>query len=221
MQFIYSNEASQSSLLVKEELYKYIIKARRSKINDILYFRNLLDDKLYFYKIICINKRDALLELIDSCIKIVEQDKKLHLIWSVVDPKTIEKQLPYLNEIGLDKISFYYADFSQKSFKLNFDKFEKILINSSQQCGRSSIIKLDIIESLDEVLAEDTSFVLNFSNNRLSDDKNVKTIILGCEGGFSKEELQKIPSTKIIGLGTNLILRSETAATVLSSKILL
>ena len=222
MQFVYSKFAGDNTLSVETDIYKYLIKARRHKVGDVISFRNLRNALLYEYEINNISKKDATLSLKKSTEKIVEQEKKLHIIWSVVDPKTIEKQLPYLNEIGVDKISFVYADYSQKSFKLNFEKFEKILINSSQQCGRSSIIKLEEIDSLDNFLGSNlNTYALNFSENRLDNSSKIEQIVIGCEGGFSKKEIELFSSDKVIGLESNLILRSETAITAIASKILL
>ncbi len=222
MQFIYCSDAGNSSLTISDDIYKYLFKARREKVGAKVTFRNLIDSNIYYYEVSSISKRDALLNLISHEELIVESNKKLHIIWCVVDSKTIEKQLPYLNEIGVDKISFVYCDYSQKSFKLNFEKYEKILFNSSQQCGRSSIIKLDIIDSLDKVLeSHKDCYMFNFSQNHIDTNKDIKTIIIGCEGGFSKKEIAKFDSEKIVGIDSNLILRSETAITVVASKLLL
>lgn len=222
MQFVYNIEAGEQSLEIKDDIYKYIIKARRNSVGDKISFRNLNDSFLYTYEISMIAKKDATLFLVSKEEKIVEQEKKLHILWSVVDPKTIEKQLPYLNEIGVDKITFVYSDFSQKNFKLNFEKFEKILINSSQQCGRSSKIKLEIIDSLEEFLkVNPDTYMLNFSDKTLDEVSDIKTIAIGCEGGFSSDEITMFNSSNIVGLKSNLILRSETATTAVASKILL
>lgn len=222
MQFVYYIDAGNSSLTINDEIYKYLFKVRREKIGDEIIFRNLKDSYLYRYEVVNISKKDALLKFLSKDELIVESNKKLHIIWCVVDTKTIEKQLPYLNEIGVDKISFVYCDYSQKSFKLNFEKYEKILINSSQQCGRSSIIKLDKIASLDEVLSKHNDcYMFNFSENHIDDNKDIETIIIGCEGGFSKKEESKFDSEKIVGINSSLILRSETAVTVVASKLLL
>ena len=222
MQFVYNIEAGNESLIIKDDIYKYIIKARRNSVGDKVAFRNLNDTFLYTYEIAMIAKKDASLNFISKEEKIVEQDKKLHILWSVVDPKTIEKQLTYLNEIGVDKITFVYADYSQKNFKLNFEKFEKILINSSQQCGRSSLIKLELIASLDEFLSlNPDTYMLNFSTKTIDEVSDIQTVFIGCEGGVSKCEIEKFDSEKIVGLKSNLILRSETAITAVASKILL
>ena len=222
MQFVYLENCGDANLTISDEVYRYLFKARREKIGAKVFFRNLKDTFLYEYEIISISKKEAMLNLLRKEEKVLESNKKLHIIWSVVDSKTIEKQLPYLNEIGVDKISFVYTDYSQKSFKLNLEKYEKILINSSQQCGRSSIIKLNIIDSFEDILSvyPDT-YMFNFSDNFINNNKNIEIVLVGCEGGFSQKEILKFDSEKIVGVDSSLILRSETAVTVVASKLLL
>ncbi len=223
MQYTFDENAGISQLVLENENYKHLIKARRQKIGDILSFRNLKNSLLYDYKIISINKKNAILELFSSEERKVEVEKKLHLGWCIVDPKTIEKELPYLNELGVDKITFFPSDYSQKNFKLNFEKLEKILINSSQQCGRSSIIKLESEKNLKEFIQKNQdSYILNFSLKVVDDVKeDIKTIIIGCEGGFSKSEIESFNQEKIIGFKTPLILKSQTAINAITSKIII
>lgn len=222
MQFVYYEQAGEETLSVDSEIHKYLFKIRRHNIDEKIAFRNLKDEMLYWYKVTNISKKEALLQRDAYERKPVVASKSLHIIWSVVDPKTIEKQLPYLNEMGVDKISFFYGKYSQKNFKLNFDKFEKILINSSQQCGRSNIIKLAMLESLDVALEQyPEAYMLNFSSACINDNSTIQTIVIGNEGGFDKSETEKFDSEKIIGLNSKLILRSETAASAVAAKILL
>ncbi len=222
MQFIYNNLSGQSSLSIQDELYKYIIKARRHNIGEVLYFRNLVDENLYQYKIESISKKEALLFLVSQEEKSVQNSQNIHLAWCVVDTKTIEKELPYLNELGVKKISFVYADYSQKNFKLNFEKYNKILINSSQQCGRSSLMQFEVFNSVDEYLKSyPNSYMFNFSKNYIDEVCSfVDNIIIGCEGGFSKREIELFETSKIVGVNSNLILKSETAVTLVVSKLL-
>ncbi len=223
MQFTYHQEASQEFLTVDNETYKYLFKARRHKIEDEIYFRNLDDKNIYLYKVIEINRKDARLELVSFEEKIVENNKKLHLAWCVVDPKTVEKNIASLNELGLEKITFIYCEYSQKNFKLNLEKLEKILLNSSSQCGRSSIIKLEICKSLDEFLSLNKNvYLLDFSKQNIETKKDeIETLLLGCEGGFSETERETFDTDKIVGFNSNLILRSETAAISAVSKIII
>ena len=223
MQYTYSEFCGTTILEIKDETYNYLIKARRHKIDDEIYFRNLKDNNIYLYKINNIDKKKAILNLISSEEKIVVNEKKLHLGWCVVDPKTIEKYITSLNEIGVNKITFIYADYSQKNFKINIEKLEKILINSSTQCGRSNIIKLEVCKNLEQFIKENEDvYFLNFSTICIDDKKDeIKTLVIGCEGGFSKNEREKFNKDFIVGFNSNLILRSETAIISASSKILL
>lgn len=222
MQFTFFEQAGIKSIEIDGDLYKYIIKARRHEVDEIIPFRNLEDNLLYFYKIVSIDRKKAFLELQNSEEKIVENEKKLHLGWCVVDPKTVEKSIASLNELGIEKITFIYCEYSQKNFKMNFEKLNKILVNSSSQCGRSSIIKLEECKSLNDFLKNNPeSYILDFSDKNVSDESNINTLIIGCEGGFSKTEREKFNSEKVVGFDSNLILRSETAVVAAASKILI
>ena len=223
MQFIYDKNAKNELLKIEDENYNYIIKARRHKLDDILDFRNLEDDILYSYKISQIDKKSLSLNLLKKEEKIIENSKKLHLAWCVVDPKTIYENIASLNELGVDKITFVYSDFSQKNFKINFEKLEKILINSSSQCGRSSIIKLDIYKNIDTFIADNPdTYFLDFSQTSI-DSKvlDIKTLMIGTEGGFSKRERELFNKNFIVGFSSNLILKSQTAIISATSKIIL
>ena len=221
MQFVYHEQSGESVLHIEDELYKYLIKVRRHTLQESIFFRNLKENNLYEYKIESISKKSALLHLVHQETQRKENDQNIHLAWCVVDTKTIEKELPSLNELGVKKISFVYADYSQKNFKLNFEKYTKILINSCQQCGRSSLIEFEVFKSVDEFLKTyPKSFMFNFSSTYLEANLGIQTIIIGCEGGFSKREVELFDASKIVGVKSNLILRSETAVTVVASKLL-
>ena len=223
MQFIYDKNAKNELLKIEDENYNYIVKARRHKLDDILDFRNLEDDFLYSYKISQIDKKSLYLNLLKKEEKIIENSKKIHLAWCVVDPKTIYENIASLNELGVDKITFVYSDFSQKNFKINFEKLEKILINSSSQCGRSSIIKLDIYKNIDTFIKDNPdTYFLDFSKTSI-DSKvlDIKTLMIGTEGGFSKRERELFNKNFVVGFSSNLILKSQTAIISATSKIIL
>ncbi len=221
MQFSYHKNSGNQILKIDGSLYTHLFKARR-ETKKIFYFRNLKDNYLYKYNLNSINRREAILDLISSKIVEIKPKKELHIGWCIVDPKSIEKNIASLNELGVTKITFFYCQYSQKKYKINFDKLEKLLINSSMQCGRSNIIELLSCNNLDEFLQlYPNSYMLNFSSNYITDENkdNIKTIIIGCEGGFSEDEISKILKNNIIGIDSNIILRSETAALFLASKL--
>jgi len=221
MQFTYHKDSGSQTIEIEAELHKYLFKVRRHSIEDTLFFRNLLDKKLYSYSVQNIDRRKTTLQLLSSQEKLIEPQKELHIGWCKIDPKSIEKVIASLNELGVTKITFINCEFSQRKYTINYEKLEKLLINSSQQSGRSSIIKLQECESLDLFLEQHPdSYMFNFSSNLIDDKKDdIKTIIIGCEGGFSNNETEKINDDKIVGINSNLILRSETGVITIASKI--
>lgn len=222
MQFTYHENAKDDILIIEAELHKYLFKVRRVDSSKNIYFRNLIDNNIYEYKVENIDRRKTTLSLVGFEEKIIKPKKELHLGWCVIDPKSVEKYIASLNELGVTKITFIYCQYSQKQYKISFEKLEKLLINSSQQSGRSSLIKLEYSDSLEKFLEKNPdSYMFNFSKNNIEEEKqNIKTIILGCEGGFSNDEISTIKENKIVGIDSSLILRSETAALTIASKIL-
>ena len=222
MLYLYHKEAGKPQLTLIGDEHRYIFKVRRHKANDTLYLRNLEDGLLHRYRIITIDKRSVILELQESQVLEVKAKESLHIGWCVIDPKSIEKVITSLNEMGVEKITFIYCKRSQKSFKIDFKRLEKILLNSSQQSGRSEVMKLEIAEDLESFLTENPqSMMLNFSKNIIGSQSNIDTIVIGCEGGFHEDEVALFDADKIIGLDTPLVLKSESAACAVASKILL
>ena len=222
MQYIYDENASRDTVIIHGYNHKYLFKVRRLKIGDSINLRNLNDNILYTYEVSRIERRTATLELREMQEKEVKPNRYLHIGWCVVDPKIIEKTLASLNELGVSKLSFIYADYSQRNFKINFERLENILINSSVQCGRSQRIEFEVINSVEEFLNKyPESYMFNFSQNKINDKKSdIDTIVVGPEGGFSYNEVNLFKKNKIVGIDSNIIQRSETALTCISSIIL-
>ena len=222
MQFLYNKDAGKESLIVDGESYKYLFKVRRIKSGSIIELRNLKDSNLYFYRVISVDKKSATLTLISYEQKEVMPKKELTIGWCIIDPKVIEKALPSLNEIGVSKLIFIKCAYSQANFKINIDRLEKILINSSQQCGRSSLMQIDFANSIYDFLTKyPSSYLLDFSTNRVDKALDISSIVIGCEGGLSEDERALFKKEKIVGFDTPLILRSESAAISAAAKVLI
>ncbi|HIM93794.1 MAG TPA: 16S rRNA (uracil(1498)-N(3))-methyltransferase [Campylobacterales bacterium] len=222
MQYLHHKQAGESTLLLKGDEHRYIFKVRRHREGEVIALRNLLDEQIYYYKIGSLDKKEAYLLLQTVETLVVKAKKLLHIGWCVIDPKSIEKVLPSLNEMGVDSITFIYCERSQKSFKPDFNRLKKILLNSSQQSGRSSMMKFDISDSIEEFLTKyPKSVMLNFSEYKINDTLDIETMVIGCEGGFTVDEVALFHSENIIGLDTPLILKSESAVCAVVSKLLL
>ncbi len=222
MLYLYHKEAGTSQLTMEGDEHRYIFKVRRHKVDDTLYLRNLEDTLLHRYLITYIDKRSVRLELQESQAFEVKAKTALHIGWCVIDPKNIEKVLPSLNEMGVEKITLIYCKRSQKSFKIDFKRLEKILLNSSQQSGRSEMMQLQMADDLEIFLNENPqSRMLNFSKHKLTAKSDIETIVIGCEGGFHEDEVALFKAENIIGFDTPLVLKSESAVCGVASKILL
>jgi len=222
MLYLYHKEAKQPQLTLTGDEHRYIFKVRRHKADDLLYLRNLEDTFIYEYKVSAIDKRSVILDLQSSRELSVKAKQSLHIGWCVIDPKNIEKILPSLNEMGVEKITFIYCKRSQKSFKVDFKRLEKILLNSSQQSGRSQMMKLEMADTLEGFLEKcPHSKMLNFSEKNFISSIELETIVIGCEGGFDEDEVALFKADDIVGFDTPLVLKSESAACALASKVLL
>ena len=222
MLYLYHKDASKPQLTLTGDEHRYIFKVRRHKADDLLYLRNLEDGFIYEYKVITIDKRSVMLELQKFKELTIKAKRSLHIGWCMIDPKSIEKVLPSLNEMGVEKITFIYCKRSQKSFKIDFKRLEKILLNSSQQSGRSEMMKLEMADTLEDFLVKyPHSKMLNFSESRFISNSDLDTIVIGCEGGFHEDEVALFKTENIVGFDTPLVLKSESAVCAVASKILL
>ncbi len=222
MRYLHHPEAGKAQLDLQGDSHRYIFKVRRHKAGESLSLRNLEDGLVHSYRIIAIDKRSAQLELQSSTDLEVKAKRPLHIGWCIIDPKSIEKVLPSLNEMGVEKITFIYCNRSQKSFKPDFKRLEKILLNSSQQSGRSEMMQLEMLESLETFLAQNPKAkMLHFSEDNFISNTAIDTIVVGCEGGFTQEEIALFSPEYIVGFDTALVLKSESAVCAVASKVLL
>ena len=222
MLYLYNQKAGTPQLTLEGDDHRYIFKVRRHKVDDTLYLRNLEDGLLHRYLVTFIDKRSVMLQLQESRTLEVKAKQPLHIGWCIIDPKSVEKVLPSLNEMGVEKISFIYCKRSQKSFKLDFKRLEKILLNSSQQSGRSKMMELEMVEDLHTFMAQNPEAkMLNFSENNFVNNTTFDTIVIGCEGGFHEEEVALFSPENIVGFDTPLVLKSESAACGVAAKVLL
>lgn len=163
MQFLYDENAGKSTLCVSNEAFHHL-KVRRVRQNSCLNLRNLRDNFLYIYEIKSLNKASAELILRDKKPCEVPKIQPLSLAIALIEPKIIEKTLPFLNELGLKHLIFVRGEFSQGNFVLDFERIRRILINSCEQCGRADLMQISRFESsADFAKAYPKAIMLDFS----------------------------------------------------------
>ncbi len=220
MIFAFCDEASKQNLTIKDELFKYLIKARRHKIGDVIYLRNVQNsENIYIYELKNIEPRSAKLELIEAKELNIQSSKKLHIGWCIVEQNSIEKVLPTLCEMGVAKISFVYCKRTQKNFKIDLKRFKRIVSASMQQSGRSDFMEFYEHKSVAEFLKlYPNTKVLDFGGESFESNEDELTVLVGCEGGFDESERELFKS--VFSLKTPMVLKSESAVVAISSKVL-
>ncbi|MGL2787650.1 16S rRNA (uracil(1498)-N(3))-methyltransferase [Helicobacter pylori] len=222
MRFVYHPLAKEPTLKIEGESYIHLYRSRRIKSASRLDLRNLKDGFLYTYEHAEIAKKHALLRLVGVQPLEIMANKKVHLILSVIEIKSVEKILPFLNQLGVSKLSLFYADFSQRNEKIDstkLERFQKILIHSCEQCGRSALMELEAFPSTKEVLkAYPNASVLDFNGEALPTSADFeKGIIIGPEGGFSEQEREYFKEREIYRIPLDMVLKSESACVFVAS----
>ena len=116
-------------------------------------------------------------------------------------------------ELGVDTLIVHRFKRSQRSY--SFEKIFNIVKEASKQCRRYLFPKIEISESLDEILKEGVKYyTLDPSGENIDsiDFEGDIGIITGPEGGFDEKERSFLrKKTTFISLGRK-ILRFETAS---------
>jgi len=222
MQFSFCEFAGEEHLSLSVKEYSHLFKVRRIVSNSTLDFANLKDDKIYTYIINDINKKEANLTLTKTKNSQKIMSSKVHIGWCVVEPKIIEKHIAMLSEMGVDKLTLVYADFSQKSYKIDKKRLQRILINSCQQSGRTTLMEIEVLNSLEDYLSlYPKSVIIDFCENYLDGNQNISNFLVGPEGGFSVDERKHFTCRDVFGLKSPNILRSETVVVGVCAKLVL
>ena len=223
MIYLFNEHAGKTRFSIKGEDFKYLIKVRRHGMGDTLGFRNKEDIKtLHLYKLVEIEPRSATFELLSSEVLEIKAKKELHIGWCVIDSKSVEKVLASLNEVGVSKITFIYCERSQKNFKADFKRYERIIEASNQQCGRTELMEFATCKNIESFIqANPDTKVFDLTDKTLECESDFTTVLIGCEGGFSSKEKEFLKNQEVFRLDTPMVLRSESAALAVASKILL
>lgn len=155
----------------------------------------------------------------------VSFDKEIYLFFSIIKKDNVDLILQKGTEIG---VSHFIPVISSRSEKkdINIVRAERILVEATEQCGRKQPPTLHPVMKLGSVFEKfKLSFIVFEKNNVSLREKNIKDnsigLMVGPEGGWTKEELEFFKSKKLsfVSLG-NTTLRAETAAIVGSAVIL-
>ncbi len=166
---------------------------------------------------------------IDESVKICEPVCDITLFPSVLKGGKLDLVIQKCVELGIKKvIPFVSHNTAEKQF--NAERGTRISFEAAKQCGSAFLSVVDEAISFDEMLSRFKDFdevcffyededMTSVSKTDISGKKIA--IVVGSEGGFTKEEVDKAKKSgaKILSLGKR-ILRAETASIVACALIL-
>ena len=212
--FLNSLSVNMNGKLDKSQSH-YLTKVMRINENEVFSLFN--NNGEWVAKILRISK--SIVEF--KVIKKLRQKEKIKELWLAFSPIKSNYQnfmIQKATELGVTK--FIPIIFERTVVrKINKERFEKIVIEASEQSNRIDVPLIENTQYLDDLLKNSMDLIftdLNSSNTKLDKSKFTNKpvcIIIGPEGDFSEAERTKILSFKGVQpfkINEN-ILRSETA----------
>ena len=179
-------------------------------------------------------KSDSILTKILEKTELKNKDVSIKLYQGMPKSDKFELIIQKSVELGVDEIVPFESErtivkFKAKSYNKKQERYEKIIKAAAMQSKRNSIPKIDFPINLNEIELEDGELgILAYEESDLPirevlknlNEYNKISIVIGPEGGFSKNEVDNLISKgfKSISLGDR-ILRTETASLNLLSII--
>ncbi len=228
-EFIFENSA-----LMGEVERNHLVNVLRLKEGDNVVL-TCGDGFEYVAKVGLIQKKSVELEILEK--KTCEKEPKVQVDFyqALSRPEKMELLVQKLTELGITSFIPFASQFvSVKGQKINLNRLDKITKESIKQCERSNPLKIVEPISFDTMIERIKDYDLcvfayekeeNLKVNDLFEKINVTPqkvmIIIGCEGGFSKEESDIIveANAQRISLGKR-ILRLETAGISLATLVM-
>ena len=212
--FLNSLSVNMNGKLDKSQSH-YLTKVMRINENEVFSLFN--NNGEWVAKILRISK--SIVEF--KVIKKLRQKEKIKELWLAFSPIKSNYQnfmIQKATELGVTK--FIPIIFERTIVrKINKERFEKIVIEASEQSNRINVPLIEPTQKLDNLLKNSMDLIftdLNSTNTKLDKSKFTNKpvcIIIGPEGDFSEAERAKILSfrgVQAFKINEN-ILRSETA----------
>ena len=228
--FVTKENIYDDEIILRDEEHNHLSKVLRLSVGDTV---ECFEDggDLLNCEIQTITKQQTVLKLVSSTPSTANPKENVTLYQGLTKGEKLEWIIQKTSEIGIKEIKTFTSNFTiAKPNDNKLQRFDKIAVSAAKQCGRTSILKLSPTIAFKQMLTElkeyDLVIFANETEDKLGLQNLVKkglkiAIVVGAEGGFSKQEIEDIKSmgARSISLGSR-ILRAETAAIVLSSLVL-
>ena len=203
------------------------------------HFEVLCDKKAYLVQVIELGKKIARAQIKE--VRIIPELPRphLHIALSISRYQVMDDVVEKLVEMGVASFHPFFSDFSfvksANSFPLQkLERWEKIVISATQQCGRGELMKIHAPVEFKNILSQinpakgqlglwsyegdSKNSVSNFLKIHKNPDISDIWCLVGSEGGFSTQEVENLKGLGFdpVTLGRQ-ILRVETACLTLVS----
>jgi len=230
--FIKNFIKADTYILDDKELVPQCYKVLRLKVEDFIIFFNDRDSTDYFYQISEIDKNKLKLNYKEEYIKNVSKSN-IHIYQAIPNKLSkIEYIVQKCSEVWVNTITFFKAKRSQDSKFLTEKKIErlkKIVVESSEQANRNTVLQLEFENTLDFSTVEKENLLcfhttpkgsLKLKNTDINKEKPI-ALFIWPEWWFDTSEIQKLEKIKaqFVYLWDN-ILRTETTWSVASFYII-
>lgn len=199
----------------------------RFKVGDE-FIASLDDENDYYCTLTEIGKNKALgkIEKVERCEALPK--KNITLFFAMPKRDYFEPIITQAVELGASEIQPFISHFSvNHAFKR--ERAEQIILTACKQCERSALVPLRDVISFDKAVERLKDFdIVIFANEHENKPYNLHelqkynniAVVVGCEGGFTKEECDAIIKAggQSISLGSR-ILRCTTACVALMSLV--
>lgn len=224
MQRYFTSCKDEKNITISNDDIFHILKVMRLKKGDNFEINN--DGDIFVAKIISTSPFSF--EIIEKKDENHELNTKITLLYCIPKGDKIDFVLQKSTELGVDKIvlvnsSRTIAKINDENKEKKIIRFNKIIKEATEQCKRNfhpecqDVIKYNEIvnykSDLNLIAYENSQYSMNEFKTLLRNFKGKSvSILIGAEGGFSKEEVEYATKNGFISISLgNRILRSETS----------
>ena len=225
--YIEKKLSSNMMIYIKKKQHHFLKNVLRIKIDDnILIFDSLTGE--WLSKVVSINRDNIVLQVTNKT-REIKSETDIWLIFAPIKLFRINITIQKATELGITRFIPCATQFTNQ-LNINIKNLRMNIIEATEQSERLLVPSIDEVSKLDKIIKNfPKDRCLIFCNERHENlpmiydalSKNIDhykkwALIIGPEGGFSKEEEENIlslPQTIPVSLGKR-ILRSDTATTV-------
>lgn len=238
--FVEENQIENDKINIIGEDVKHISSVLRMQKGEQILIGSKETLETYLTEIEQIEKEKVVAKIIEKLDTQTESNVEIDLYQGLPKADKMELIIQKTTEIGISKVTPVdmvrcIVKLDEKDTKKKIERWQKVAEGAAKQSKRSKIpeIKNKIkIKDLEDIIGQYDAFIVAYEEEnevtlkqelkKLKEQEKYKIgILVGPEGGITKEEIEKLTSynAKVVTLGKR-ILRTETAPIVLTSNII-